>query len=171
MLSEKLAITIKKANENETASVEVMKFSLILLFNMFFTILLSLILAALFGTVRETVLALFSFMLLRIFSGGFHFKTATACTVASVAIVVIVPLIPITDQIAFYLTLAALILVLKFAPSNIRGTVRIPEKYFPFLKIISALIVSSNFLLSNHLLALIFFVQAVSLISKKEVLA
>ena len=50
-------------------------------------ILLAVLFGILFGMVRESLLLIFPFMLLRKFSGGFHFKSATLCLVCSALLI------------------------------------------------------------------------------------
>jgi accessory gene regulator B len=170
VLSEKVATAIKRTNELETTSIPIMKYSLIIIFNTLFTIILCLMIGATLGKFQETIITLVSYISLRFFSGGHHFKSAMVCTVVSTAIIVIIPLINITNETVFILTILTVLLVGFFAPSNIRGVARMPEKYFPLLKVVSLLIVCTNLFLSNHQLALAFFVQGISLIPlKKEV--
>lgn len=167
-LSEKIAVKLKQYNEEETASVEVMKFGLAIVLSGLFTSLLCLTIGFFTGHFLDTIVTLLAFAFLRFFSGGFHFQSSIACTAATCVIVGAIPLVPVSGQMNLILTLASLALVALFAPSNISGATRMPEKYYPLLKIISIVIVASNLLLHNDLLALTFFVQSLLLIRLKR---
>lgn len=163
-LSERLAVAIKKTNQAETASIAVMKYGLIVLFNLMLTIVLSLLIGALTGKFWETAMVLFAALIIRLVSGGYHFKSAIACTVVSTLIITAIPHIRLSEWGTVGLTLFGLVFFILFAPSNIKNHVRIPEKFFPVLKWVSVLIVAGNLILQSQLLALVFAIQGLSLI-------
>lgn len=164
-LSESLAIKIKKANEEETASVAVLKFAITGLVQNIINILLILIISALFGYFYEGLIAFCAFMLLRIFAGGHHFKSATLCTVVSVISIVVIPPLAgvLPAEAILYINLASLAITLVFAPSNIKKT-RIKPSWRPVYKGISVLIIAVNFILQSPIIAVSFLFQAVSTI-------
>jgi accessory gene regulator B len=161
--AEALARRIHQANEEETASIPVMKFALVGLFNNTLTFLLIMAAGWLMDMLREACLAFAAFMFLRIFAGGFHFRSSRTCTVVSVASIVAVTILSpyITKTQTLIITGVSLLLVAAFAPSNIRKT-RIKPSWRPWYKLASVLIVASNFLWQSPLLALVFFLQAIS---------
>lgn len=172
ILAEKLANSIKKGNEEQTASVAVMKYALIGVINTATIIFVSIAIGIIFNKFPQTALSLFAFALLRFFSGGYHLKSPLNCILVSTSTMSLIPHIPISNSLIMYLTLASAILVAIFAPSNIRGIARLPEKYFPLLKFLSLAIVACNFVIASPILALAFFLQAATLIQfKKEVIA
>lgn len=169
-LAEKLALMIKKENHNETANVEVLRFSLILLMNIVSIILFSLIIGMFTGKLVGTGIALFSFALLRSVSGGYHLKSSDVCVLASVASATLIPHLPIRENWLPVLTTISLVILILRAPAGIKDKTRIPERFFPALKIISILIVASNFMIGSSAMALAFLLQAVSLLFvRKEV--
>lgn len=163
----KIATTLKRANEEETPSIEVMKFALIIVLNTLMTVLLSLFFGWITGKFLETLTVMFCFVLLRFFSGGLHLKSAVNCTISSTLTIVLIPHIPLTDLISYIMVAISLFLILLFAPSDIRHS-RLPEKYFPVLKFISLAVVLGTVFFSLHLLSLTYFVQSVSLIRFKK---
>ncbi len=168
--AEKIAVSIKKSNEAETASVDVMKFALIGILDLGIAGALTLLIGFATGALYGTLLSLASFFVLRLFSGGYHFKTAEACILFSTAALAAVPHIPVNSLWTVILTSVSCILVLLYAPSNIKGATRIPEKYHFYLKPISLVLVASNFLIVSGTLSLAFTLQSLSLIrTKKEV--
>ncbi|WP_182299762.1 accessory gene regulator ArgB-like protein [Cohnella cholangitidis] len=169
-IATKLAVKIKEANPEETASVEVMKFALFGIIHNTLTFATALIVGLCLGQLLETLLAAFSFMILRFVSGGYHFKTPLSCLLFSSFVFVLIPFIPMQGTSVIIINSISLILVLLFAPSNIREHIRVSEKFFPIFKVISALLVGAGFLLDNPIIILAFFVQSITLITfKKEV--
>jgi accessory gene regulator B len=169
-LSERLATKIKQANPEQTASIPVMKFGLTIIFNFLIPIVISLILGAIFGKLLETAFAAFLFSTLRMLSGGYHFTSPIPCMIAMIAIATIPPYLTLTPFWISAFTVCSLALVARLAPSNMRGYYKMPEKYYPLLKILSILLVGSNFFFASSVGALVFLLQAVSLLfQNKEV--
>ncbi|QOT01035.1 accessory gene regulator B family protein [Brevibacterium sp. JNUCC-42] len=165
-LAEKLARSIKIASEDDKVNEEVMKFALIISLNTAIVVLISLIIGQLTGKVVETGITILSFSLLRIVSGGFHFKSANLCTVISISFAVILPHIPITSGMNYILLALSLLLVILYAPSNIEGHSRIPKENYSLLKGVSVIIVLSNFLFLSPILSKAFFIQSITLINR-----
>jgi accessory gene regulator B len=168
-MAEKIALSIKKTNEENTASVAVMKFALIIFINTFSTIFFAMLIGLLTSKPLETVLALFAYALLRIFSGGYHFKSSAQCILVSAVTISVIPHVPLNSIWSSYLLISSFIIVSIFAPSNIKDVTRIPEKYYFVFKIISIIIVSSNFFINSYILTLAFFLQSITLLSRKGV--
>ncbi|XEC93907.1 accessory gene regulator ArgB-like protein [Paenibacillus tarimensis] len=168
--AEKLAISIKGANEKETASINVMKFALIIIINFLIPCMCALMVGLMTGKSVETAVSVLTFVLVRASSGGYHFQTSTVCTVVSTIVMAVPPHISFPDQWNIYVTGFAFILFLIFAPANIKGYARMPERYFLLMKIISLIIVGSNFILLSPLLTTVFLLQGISLlVPSKEV--
>lgn len=164
-VAERLAIRIHQTNKEETASVPVLTFALIGLINNTITLLLIMIAGQLLGIWREALLAFVAFMVLRIFAGGFHFRSVGLCTTVTVfSIVFAAYLSTFSNPIITWLATAiSLLLSAIFAPSNIKKT-RIKPSWRPIYKLISMLIIALNFYFQSPLLALTFLVQAISTI-------
>lgn len=162
--AEKLAWAIKRANRDETASVEVLRYALIVLMNTLGTLILSLSIGIMTEAFGATCLSLASFALLRSVSGGYHLKSADLCVAVSSAMMSSFPHIPLSDKWTYTLTFASLMIVWLLAPQDIEDKSRIPAKYSPLLKWLSCMLVSANLLLASSVVALSFFAQAVSLI-------
>lgn len=167
--SEKIAISIKNANEEQTVSVPLMKFALIILFNFFIPIIISILIGSIMGKITETLISICSFVILRMASGGYHFKSSLVCMLTMIVIALVPPHIPISENWAIILTIVSLVLVTLLAPSNMRGYNRMPEKYYPLLKTASVIIVASNLYVGSGVMALVFMIQGVSLFGFKEV--
>jgi accessory gene regulator B len=168
-LAEKMAFSIKKANEQETASLAVMKFALIIIINLIIPIIVSLLIGAATGNFLETLFSLSAFITIRMLSGGYHFSSPIPCMTAMIIAVSLPPHLALPENWTVYLTTASLFLFFMLAPSNLRGYHTMPEKYYPMLKIASVLLVCSNYLISSQILALVLIVQGMSLFKWKEV--
>jgi accessory gene regulator B len=167
--SEKIAVSINNVDDKKTASVAVMKFALIILFNYSIPVFLSLIIGAICGTFMGTLLSITTFTVIRMLSGGYHFKSSSVCMSAMVIIAVVPPFVHLPEIWIMSLNLLSIVLVLLLAPSNMRGYHRMPEKFYPLMRIASAFLVVSNFAIASEILALVFAIQAISLIGWKEV--
>ncbi|MEF3304061.1 accessory gene regulator ArgB-like protein [Paenibacillus sp. GYB003] len=167
--AEKMAVAIKRTNADETVSVPVMKYALIIVINYFIPVIASLTIGLITGKVGATACSILAFSLIRAFSGGYHFKSAVVCMAVTTAITAIPPHIALPAKWIVVLTAISFLLVAWLAPAGIRGYARMPEKYFPIMKAISLLIVGSNFMINSGLLAILFIIQGVSLFKWKEV--
>jgi accessory gene regulator B len=164
----KLAFSIKQVNQEETSSVDVMKFSLILVLNAFTIIVFSLIIGGFTGKLAETAVTLFSFALFKFFSGGIHLKSSDTCALVSITAMSLLPHIPIYHHWIIWLTSISLVIVFFFAPANMHKKARISKQYYPLLKWISLLIVASNFIFESDVLAKVFILQSIMIISFKR---
>lgn len=167
----RIAKAIKQAAPENTASVEVMKFSLEGVLQTLLTVFFIGIVGQVTGTLAITMAGIAAFVILRFFSGGLHLRHAMHCSLFSTILLSAAPHIPLTHNWTLAVTSGNLLLILIFAPSNIEGHARIPKKYFPLLKLISALIICTNFVFLSSTLAVAHFFQAISTITlKKEVI-
>ncbi|QOS98150.1 accessory gene regulator B family protein [Brevibacterium sp. JNUCC-42] len=163
IIAKKISIAIKKANPDETASIEVLQYALVILIGSFFAIIISLTIGATTNKFKETALVLFSFALLRFFSGGYHFSTSMQCSITTIIFSVLLPHIPISNTVSINLLYVSTIITAVYAPSGIERQSRIPKKYYPALKIISILIVSSNLIIGSPLVTKAYLLQALTL--------
>jgi accessory gene regulator B len=163
-ISFRIASIIKNANEENTASIEVMKYGVSILLNGIIISALSLFFGFLFGKPTETLLTMISFVMLRMASGGYHFKTANQCIIISILLMSGLPFIPINDRIEEILLIISLIIVAVKAPSNIEMQSRIPKQYYPLLKLISALFILANFFIGSDIITKAFFIQSLLLL-------
>lgn len=163
-LANKIAVSIKNANPDQTASIEVMRYALEILLNTLFIVLMSGLIGILLGTAGETLLFLGSFIVLRLCSGGFHLRTAAACNFATIALSTILPYaIEPNGTWAFALTLISGFILLWFAP-NPDPHSQIPKRLYTPLKIASLLLICIILVVPSSVIALAFFVQALTVI-------
>jgi accessory gene regulator B len=164
----RFAEAIKRANPERTASIAVLKFSLVAILNTLitFTIIGSVGLAT--GSFGETLMGLIAFVLIRYFSGGFHLHNALHCSILSIILLSVAPHIYLSDLWTTIIVFVSMILLGIFAPSNIEGHARIPKKYFPVLKIAAVLVATSNLFIGSPTIALVYLFQAISTIRIKK---
>ena len=167
-LSETIATRIKQINPEETASIEVMKFALVSIMQHVITLCLIFLIGAATGHVIDACIVNVSFILLRLFSGGFHLQSSALCILVSTLAVAPIPLVAeyVSPQLALILTIASFAIIAVFAPTNVKRT-RIKPSQHPIYKLISLLIVSVNFIINSPLIATAFLVQAISTIQIK----
>lgn len=166
-LSAKLAQSLKDAIPDHPASVAKLKFGIHILLNTVLTIGVAVVLGLLIGDLAGVMTVLFGFALLRAFSGGIHVKIALLCIVVSAGAATLLALtreLSLPQPVFGWISLISLLLVLVYAPSRIAGQTRIPRRFYPHLKVLSLLIVASNLFIRSDLLAIAWFVQALTLI-------
>ncbi|TVX91535.1 accessory gene regulator ArgB-like protein [Cohnella terricola] len=163
-VAHKLAVSIKHAAPDHPASIEVLKFPIVAFINAISIVILSIGVALLTNRMTETIIALVGYALLRQVSGGIHIKSGELCILVSVFMITIFSMADFTQPILMILNSISLLLVILFAPSRIENQTRIPPKYYPILKIISALMISTNFLFNSSVLSAAYFVQSMTLI-------
>ncbi|WP_051235915.1 accessory gene regulator ArgB-like protein [Paenibacillus pinihumi] len=170
-LAEKLAVKIKKTNEQDTVSIAVMKYALIIVINFLIPYTSALIIGIISGKFSETALSVLALILVRAVSGGYHFQSSTVCSIVTMLVAAAPPHIPFPEGWNLYITAISFVIFAIFAPANIKGYARMPEKYFPLMKVISLFIVGSNFIFQVPVFTMIFIVQALSLLfpNKREV--
>jgi len=166
-MATRLATTIKETNPQNTSSVEVMKFSLIIILNALATALLTLSVGLVTGAFVETLIVLIGFAVLRFFSGGMHLSSSAWCTIVSTAVLAIIPHIPTANYTVLF-TVVSLIMVVLFAPSDVEKHNRLAQRKALWFKAVASLIVASNFLWGSDTLAKVFIVQALLLIPIKR---
>jgi accessory gene regulator B len=133
-------------------------------------ILLIIFFSALMGNFKEVFVAILGFAVLRMFSGGYHLKSALMCILLSTILISLVPITGnmLTDDTSIILLNGlSLILVTVFAPSNITKQTRVKKKYHFLFKLVSMIIILSNFFIMNTILAVSFLFQSVLLIRLK----
>lgn len=166
-IANRMAVGLKRRVPEHPASVEVLAYAFNFTLNTSLTIIIALTAATILNQFWESIIVMCSFALLRMVSGGYHFKSANACIIASALGANLIPFIHLPSDTILWINFICLALVLVFAPSRIEHQTRIPKKYFPLLKVISGGMVSANFIMMSPLVAVTFFVQSLSLISRR----
>ncbi|RXZ77078.1 hypothetical protein EBB07_32860 [Paenibacillaceae bacterium] len=151
------------ASGAQAPSIPVIQYALHILFNTFSTAAAALLIGALTGKFVDTLIVLLMFSMIRYLSGGFHLKSGVWCTIVSTCVLVVIPHIPVSSTVVYVLTGLSFIAMLWFAPANYDKYARIPVRYYPVLKALSAAVVAINFLVVSELLAITYIIQAVLL--------
>lgn len=159
----RLAHEIKLRAPEHPASEQVLKYSLSLIINAAMIIGLTLLISIFTSKTKEVGLILTSFAILRQVSGGLHLKSGIWCVIATTAGATTLSLITMSSTWTIAVTSLSLLGMLLWAPTNIEKQSRIPKKYYPLLKILSCLVVGSNFIIQSDVIALAFLVQALTL--------
>ncbi|WPS88557.1 accessory gene regulator B family protein [Brevibacillus halotolerans] len=71
-ISKKIAILINRTDPAQTSSVAVLTYSISVTVNFIVVLMFSILFGYLSGKLADSMMALFSFMILRAFSGGYH---------------------------------------------------------------------------------------------------
>ena len=163
-LSVRIANFIRQ-NNAQAASMDVLMFSLTVVLNTLFVIVVVLLIALVTGRVAEAAILFATFVVLRFFSGGMHLPTSTLCNTISISLFVILMFLPVPFWNAgLILNGIAFILVLLYAPTkDIMHLNLLGPKYTIHFKIVSVLLVAANFWIQSPLLALGFFTQCLTL--------
>lgn len=167
ILSYKLASRIKQSNPQETSSIEIMQYALNIILNSLLIISTSFLIGWLTGSLADTAVSLFSFAILRFFSGGKHLKTATACNIFSILLCSSIPHLSflIKDHLLIINGLCIVIMLL-FAP-NPDVNAQVSIRWYPWMKATSVTLVALNFFIHSPVLGLAFSAQSLTVISKQ----
>ncbi|MFD2703828.1 accessory gene regulator ArgB-like protein [Paenibacillus shunpengii] len=168
--AKKLSVYMKKQVPHHPSSIEVLETSIGLFLNVSSIVVLSLLGGFFTGNLKEVIILLISFPILRRYSGGLHLDSGTSCALFTSGMFILLSFFNFTDRTIIHsFTALTLLIVLIYAPSNLQNQRNVPIEHYPTLRKISALIVATNFIFVSDTLAISFFVQAFSLILGKEV--
>lgn len=160
----RIARHIKSVIPDHPVHEEDMRHSLIIIINFVSVVALTLLGALITGRLDEAVMLLKCFAFLRLFSGGLHLQTSMWCAIITAGTATAVSMLSIGTDWTGILTVISMLIILIYAPSGIENQTRIPERFYPALKVISFLIVASNLWFGSSMAAIAFFVQALTLV-------
>ncbi len=166
-LANGIAGYLKKQEPENTPSIAVMAYSLYIIIHESVTILFIIIASLFLDSFVATAYTLFYFMILRFFAGGYHLHSSKLCTLLSVLLICAAPLIQLPVDWLPYLISVNLLFILIYAPRNIKGYARIPEKYYIYMKIVSLGVVASNFYWLDSSLVTVSMFHAILLVPKQ----
>jgi accessory gene regulator B len=170
-LSEKLAHWTRRQNPDEPRDFENLRYQYAVTINFVSIVCLSLIGGLITGRLADTMTAAAAFMVLRAFSGGFHFRSLDVCTVVTAVIFIAIPFVP-ADSFMYVLNAFSAALVALLAPTNLKNTFWTGNDTVKrVFKAIAVTIVLTNFYVMSPVIAVAFTVQALLLIPipRKEV--
>lgn len=163
-LSLRLATHIKSVVPEHPASVAKLKFSLAIGINMTFIIALTLLISVITGRIKEVIIIMLVFAVLRQMTGGFHLKTGMGCVYASTILLTVLSYISFDYTWTIGATVISMLLILLLAPAGIEKQSRIPENYYPALKWSSFILVGLNLIFASPLVAIAVFAQSLTLV-------
>lgn len=155
-----------KANNPQSASVEVLTYSSIIAINTISALLISLIACIITGNTTKFFIVVAIFTVIRFFVGGVHLYSSLTCCIAT--IICFLSIVHITYDFLYLglvLNVFSLYIFILRAPSGIDEIREKKPIYKILIKIAASLFVFSNFFIQSTLLSSIFFVQAVTLTS------
>ncbi|MEB3100337.1 accessory gene regulator B family protein [Ferviditalea candida] len=162
-VADQIARYVHKNAENPSSKA-VLKYAVLNIMDtiIVFAVVLAICLAT--GHFWNGLVAVTAFPILRNYSGGMHLYSPRACNVLSAFFVIAAAHVSFPFWfVGLSLNLVSLVLVLIYAPANIRGYSRADESAYRKAKIIAALIVSANFLIQSPVLSAVFLLQSVTL--------
>lgn len=163
-IANRIAVSIKNANPEETHSVEVMEYSLGIILNTLLIVVSSAIIGLFLGRFAECMTFLLCFCILRLSSGGFHLKTALACNIVTTLLSTTLPsFVTLSNSALWIANVFSLIIIITFAPNPDKNA-RISTSIYPLLKLVSIVIVLTNFFLQSTVVGLGFLVQSLTVI-------
>lgn len=156
-----LAKVIRKHNEHAGSEIA-LKYALSLTINTSLAITVSLLISLITNRFDEAIIGIGIFLLIRYVSGGVHLSSSVACCITSILIFITIANVPTEyTSISMYLNIISFIILFFTAPNNIKDVSRIPQKFYPLLKIVTLLIISSNFFIKSTVFTAAFILQAV----------
>jgi accessory gene regulator B len=165
ILSKRIASFIRQ-NDPNAASEAVLKYALTAILNTISTIVIVLLFSIFTSHFVEAVIVILSFMFLRYFSGGVHLRSSMNCIIVTSCLWIGLAHVSLDYwKAGMILNVLSLIIISIKAPNGIENVSRMDPKYFPLLKVISMLIISSNFFIESPLLSTVFFAQSLTLLN------
>jgi accessory gene regulator B len=163
VLSDRIARFIREHDPN-AASKEVLIYGISAFLHSLLTLVLIFAVCFITDHIMEAFIAIFSFVLLRCFSGGVHLHSSWKCDIVStLAMVGLAHSHYSFGYLGWVVNAVAFIIVAVLAPQNPNLTYRLVEKHKGKLKWISVGIVSVNFFIQSPLVANAFLLQSLSL--------
>lgn len=150
----KLSIRINKIIPD--SNVNIMAYSIGMKLNFYLIITLTIVIGLMTGHLIDSCMAMCGCAILRRLTGGRHLSL-TACLVFSVLLFTTSPILPISFTFMILLTCLTILLLALYSKVSAKN------------KSLSLALVCTNFLIFSPSLALVFAVQAASLINRREV--
>ncbi|MCR8641456.1 accessory gene regulator B family protein [Paenibacillus sp. N1-5-1-14] len=169
-MADSTAKKIRKVDPIRTASFEVLQYGLKITYNTLMIIIFSLLIGIVLNKTHEVIISMLSFALLRFFSGGFHLKSSDRCVALSVSMILLIAFTNfLPDYLYEYINFLTLLVLLKFAPSNIHiKTKKSFNQKFVFKSISLILVITNITLIGNQIIAVAFFIQSLTTIYNRS---
>ncbi|MFD2671762.1 accessory gene regulator B family protein [Marinicrinis sediminis] len=150
-------------NPDETASVEIMAYSIMNILQISLIVLISLMLGFYFSDLSSVLFSMIIFVVLRIFGGGHHFNTMSACIIASILIVFVVPYIQVSTVLIILFSCYSFIIHLFFAPNKIIVN-SLSDQTKMKIKIILCTLIVIGLVFQSSIMTIMFLIQSFFLI-------
>lgn len=168
-LAKHLAAFLFSKTPDSQYSSEELEYGFKILINAMAVILMSFLISICLHQFSQIAIVLFTFALLRFFSGGIHLKSSELCALFSSFIICTIPSIAkmLPDNLFIYIGILTFALVLIFAPSRMESHLKIQFRYINLcFKFISLFLVLINILfIQSDIITITFFVQSLLIIS------
>lgn len=158
--AESIAKSIRR-NYDKAGSEAVLKYSLNLVINTLTAIMVAFLFCTFTGHIYQFLIAFISFITIRFVTGGMHMSSSLTCCIMTATIFIVASLTDFNyDKVFLILDSISIVIFLITVPNDIQGFSSLDSKYYPLLKIIAVLIVSSNFIIHSTVLTASFIIQA-----------
>lgn len=158
---------MKEIEPERTASKEVLEYGLKIIYNALAILTISLIISALTSTLKEMILVLIAFPVLRMFSGGIHIKSSDMCVITSITIMCIISIgssfIEYLDMNYMIISIITILLLIKYSPSGINHNMKISNKTLKIMAI--SIVVLDILIIRSPITMSTYFVQSLTLIN------
>ena len=156
----KLARSIRK-HHPEAASEQALTYSLIMTINTVSAAVVSLLICALTGHLKEVLLVMLFYSLVRYFGGGAHLSSSLSCNILTIMILSGLAHVQFDYlYLGVIFDIVSITVFLLLAPQGIENVSRVDSKYYPLLKIICILIIASNFYFQLPYISAAFLLQS-----------
>ncbi|REE91413.1 accessory gene regulator B [Paenibacillus taihuensis] len=152
-LSKKVATAVHNANPEETSSVERLTALLALQTINFGVSIAALLIGLLTDTFVETLMAVASFAVIRLLTGGFHFSNLDVCFLVSTTGLAAIPHMQLNTYFIYILSVLSIILIAIFSTRK---------------RVLPICIILLNILLHSPIIILAIFFQSISLKHNKR---
>lgn len=109
--------------EKQDDDLEIVEYGLTLFFSSILKAIFVLLIALLFGLVKEVIICAVAFGILRTFAGGVHAKTSLGCLISMIVTyfttIFLSRIIPYSDKLIYFSFAACLIVLILYAPADV----------------------------------------------------
>jgi accessory gene regulator B len=145
---------LNKFTDNRNINIDLVRYRIAEILHLIVIFGVSIAISIFTGKTVNTIFALIAFGILRKFSGGFHLKTLEGCEVFTIALVTAITFIHTGNTML--INLVTIILLIIFSRKKLS------------YKVVSVLLVASNFIVQSEIVAISFLAQSSTLINLRR---
>jgi accessory gene regulator B len=149
-----IAERLNKYTDNKKINIDLVRYRIAEILHLIVIFSVSIAISIFTGKTVDTILALIAFGILRNLSGGFHLKTLEGCEIFTIAMVTAITFIHTSNTML--INLVTLILLIIFSRKKLN------------YKVVSILLVASNFIVQSDIVAISFLAQSLTLINLRR---